>query len=174
MMNRQNLDMIWDHLRQMNGITVRLVDALPEAQLDSHPIPNMRTPKELVVHLYGGMIRGMAEGVASGEIKELDENAACAAIRTREDLSRYCAESWKAADQAMKSVTDAQLNGRVRTPWGEPAPAAAIVQAIRDELTHHRGQLFVFVRALGGDVPMMWDFAHNAPEFQPKPQPAKV
>jgi len=173
MMNRQTLDMIWDHLRQMNGITLRLIDALPENQLDSHPIPNMRTPKELIVHLYGMSIRAMAEGITSGEIREADEKSACAGIRTKSDLVRYATESWQASDRALKSVTDAQLNGTVRTPWGPTGmPAPVVVQAIRDELTHHRGQLFVYVRALGGDVPMMWDFEHNAPEFQPKPQPA--
>ena len=175
MMNRQTLDMIWDHLRQMNGITLRLIDAVPAEQLDAHPIPNMRTPKELIVHLYGMSIRAMAEGIASGEIHDAGDEKLAAGIRTKDDLLRFCDESWKAADKALKGVTDAQLNSRVRHPWGgDPMPAAVIVNAIRDELTHHRGQLFAYVRALGGEVPMMWDFEHNAPEYQPKPQPAKV
>ncbi len=174
MMNRQTLDMIWDHLRMMNGITVRLIDTLRDDQLDSHPIPKMRTPKELVVHLYGMSIRAMAEGVANGEIREVDEKSICAGIRSKSDLQRYATESWQATDRVLKTVTDAQLNAAVRTPWGGPMPAPVVIQAIRDELTHHRGQLFAYVRALGGEVPMMWDFEHNAPEFQPKPQPANA
>ena len=174
MMNRQLLAMIWDHLRQMNGITVRLIDALPADQLDAHPIPNMRTPKELVVHLYGMVIKNMGESIASGAITDLDEKAIVASIRTKDDLVRYCDDCWKAADRAMTSATDAQLQQSIQTPWGAPMPAAACVNGLRDELTHHRGQLFAYVRALGKDVPMMWDFEHNAPEFQPKREPANA
>lgn len=172
MMNRQILSMIWDRLRQMNGISMRLIEALPAEQLDAHPIPNMRTPKELVVHLYGMVIKAMAEGIANGEITDLDEKSIVASLHSKDDLLRYCNECWKAADRAMTEATDAQLQSAVKTPWGPPAPTAVWVNALRDELTHHRGQLFVYVRALGKEVPMMWDFEHNAPEFQPKAEPA--
>src|SRR5439155_9446780 len=48
-MNQKTAMAMWDHIRQINGVTLRLIDALPAEQLDAHPIPNMRTPKELVV-----------------------------------------------------------------------------------------------------------------------------
>lgn len=174
MMNRRTLEMIWDHLRKMNGIALRLVDALPADRLDANPIPNMRTPKELVVHLYGMVIKSMAEGVSTGEITELDEKSIVASIRTKDELVRYCNDSWKAADRAITGATDAQLQQSIKTPWGPPMPASVCVNALRDEFTHHRGQLYVFVRALGHDVPMVWDFEGNAPEFQPKAQPANA
>lgn len=168
MMNKQTLSMIWDHLRQMNGIAVRLIENLPADKLDSHPIPKMRTPKELLVHLYGTCVRDIAEGIGTGEIRETDEKALVAAIKTKDELARFCADGWKAADRAIAGLTDAQLAAMVKTPWGMSMPGHVCVQVIRDEFTHHRGQLFTFVRALGQDVPMMWDFEHNAPEFQPK------
>ena len=173
MMNRQQLAMIWDHLRQMHGITLRLIDNLPADQLDAHPVPKMRTPKELVLHLYGQNVREVTLGITTGEIKEFDEAAAAPSIRTKEDLVRFCTDCWNAADRAIGQVTDANLAAMVQTPWGGmKLPAAYCVQIVRDELTHHRGQLYVFLRALGQDVPMMWDFEHNAPEFQPKREPA--
>jgi len=167
MMNKQTLAMIWDHLRQMNGITLRLIDNLPADKLDARPIPNMRTPKELVVHLYCNY-RCIAEGLVSGEIKEYPEKAYADAIKNKADLSRFATDSWNAANKAIELATDSQLAAMVKTPWGMSMPGHVCVQVIRDESTHHRGQLFTYVRALGGDVPMMWDFEHNAPEFQPK------
>ena len=167
MMNKQTLAMIWDHLRQMNGITLRLIENLPADQLDARPIPTMRTPKELLVHLYS-TLRYSAEGILSGSIPDWDEKAICESIRTKADLARLATESWNAASHAIDQVTDAQLAATVNTPWNFTMPGHYCVQVIRDEATHHRGQLFTFVRALGGDVPMMWDFEHNAPEFQPK------
>jgi uncharacterized damage-inducible protein DinB len=168
MMNVQTFSMIWDHLRQMNGIALRLVDALPADKLDAHPIANMRTPKELVVHVYG-YVRTIPEGIAGGELKEADEKSALASIKTKADLVRYCTDCWEAGTAAGARLTDAQLAAMVKTPWGGAImPGHALVQVVRDELTHHRGQLYAYVRALGGEVPMMWDFEHNAPEYQPK------
>jgi uncharacterized damage-inducible protein DinB len=167
-MTKQTLLMIWDHLRQMNGITMRLIDNLPADKLDAKPVSNMRSPKELVVHLYLGSTRAVAEGVLAGEIKESDEKAACDAIKSKADLVRFATDSWTAATKAIELATDSQLAAMVKTPWGVSLPGHVCIQVIRDESTHHRGQLFTFVRALGQDVPMMWDFEHNAPEYQPK------
>lgn len=168
-MTTQQLTMIWDHIRKMNGITMRLVSALPADRLDDRPIPNMRTPKELLVHLYGMNIRGVTEGILRGEIQEIDEAGVAWTIRTLDDLTAYCTDCWKAADRAIAQVTDAHLAAQVQTPWGMAMPGFVCVQVIRDELTHHRGQLFCYERALGvKEVPMMWDFEHNAPEYQPK------
>lgn len=175
MMNRQQLEMIWDHLRQMHGITLRLIDNLPADQIDSHPIPKMRTPKELLLHLYGQNVREVTLALASGSIREYDEVAAAPSIRTKDDLVRFCNECWAEADRTIKQVTDANLASMVQTPWGGmKLPAPYCVQIVRDELTHHRGQLFVYLRALGQDVPMMWNFEGNAPEFRPRPQTANA
>src|SRR6516162_8758724 len=72
-MKKHVFDAQWDHLRQMVGIANRLIEMLPEDKLDSHPIPNMRTPKELVVHAYGMGLRRMTEGIIAGEFEDLDE-----------------------------------------------------------------------------------------------------
>ena len=47
-------------------------------------------------------------------------------------------------------------------------PGFVAISVIQDELLHHRGQLYVYLRAMGREVPKMWDFAGNAPEFQPR------
>jgi uncharacterized damage-inducible protein DinB len=168
MMTKQGLAMLWDHLRQANGITMRLVADLPADKLDARPIANMRTPKELLVHAYGMSLRAVAEGMLSGEIKDFDETSAVAAIRTKDDLIRFCTECWRSADRAMQSVDDTQLAAAVKSPWGMDFPGHVCFTLINDELFHHRGQLFTYLRAFGQDVPMMWDFEHNDPEFQPR------
>jgi uncharacterized damage-inducible protein DinB len=167
-MNKKHLTATWDHLRQANGIAMRLVAAVPSDKLESHPITKMRSPKELLVHLYGMVIRATAEGALSGEIKELDEPAICARIKTRDELVAYCRECWNAADKAVAQIGDTHLAGMVKTPWGMDFPGAFALDVVRDEFFHHRGQLYAFLRQLGQDVPMMWDFEHNAPEYQPK------
>ena len=166
-MNQQTFRAQWNHIRQLVGIANRLVEAVPESKLDSAPIAHMRTVKELVAHAYGVAIRDCMEGLASGELKESNEKTAILSLKTRADLLRYCDECWTAANRAAETVTDEKLKAMVKTPWGHDMPGAAIVGVTLDEFLHHRGQLYAYLRTLGCEVPMMWDFEHNAPGFQP-------
>ncbi|MBI1798194.1 MAG: hypothetical protein HYR73_00740 [Candidatus Eisenbacteria bacterium] len=169
-MNTQAFRGQWDHFRQIVGIAIRLADTLPENKLDSHPIPKMRTPRELIVHMFGMALRGVMEGTATGSISnvtETDEKTIAATLKTRADISRYCRENWAAADKAALAITDEKLAGIVKTPWGMDFPGFVAVGVTYDEFIHHRGQLYAYLRALGCDVPMMWDFEHNAAPFLP-------
>ena len=175
MMNQQSLAMFWDHIRQVQGTVLRAVEALPDGKLDDHPIPHMRTPKELVVHTYSMVLRAVAEGAASGEIKddaEKNEKATAASLTNKAALIRYCRDNWAAADHAIKRVTDERLQAIVKTPWGMEMPGFVCVQIIGDELLHHRGQLWAYLRAMGTEPPFLWSFDKNAPEYQPATQTA--
>ena len=166
-MNRQTFTTYWGHIREMSGIAMRLIEQLPADQLDARPIRNMRSAKELVVHLYGAMVKPVTLGIASGTIEQPDENQVAATIKTKDELLRFCRDCWSAAEKTAALVTDAQLAGMVHTPWGFDMPGAGCAGVVNDELIHHRGQLYCFIRALGApEVPMMWDFEHNAAEFR--------
>jgi uncharacterized damage-inducible protein DinB len=164
-MSQQAFLGMWDHTRQVVGIGIRLVDALPEASLDSHPVPKMRTPKQLAYHQFA-TLRELMEGLVRGDLKDA-EDADAARLRTQADLVKFCHECWGAANHAAMSVTDDKLGAMVKTPWGRDLPGFVTAVVASDEFLHHRGQMYVYLRALGCDVPEMWDFAHNAEEFRP-------
>jgi uncharacterized damage-inducible protein DinB len=166
-MNKQGFTMLWGHVREVIGIGMRLADQLPADKLDTRPIPNMRTPKELLVHVFG-YVKMIPAGIITGTLMDMDENAALATIKTKDDLLRFCRECYKAGDQSAAAITDAQLAGMVKTNWGGISmPGSALAAVVLDEFVHHRGQLYCMVRALGAkEVPMMWDFEHNAPEYR--------
>jgi len=168
-MNKAALDAYWDHFRTINGITMRAIAAIPKDKIDSRPCKDMRTPKELISHMYNSM-RAIADGAVKGEIElteELDAKAA-AALKTHDDLARFASDSWKASDKAIQSLSDAQISGIVKTPWGVSFPGFVCANIIYDEHLHHRGQLYAYLRQMGVAPPMVWDFENNAPEFQPK------
>ena len=164
-MNKATLAPIWDMIRLRHGIGLRCVQALPADQLDSHPIRGMRTPKELVVHMYS-FIRAAAESVITGSLA-WDEKAELAKVKTRDELAAYAQTCWKAADASYAKITDAQLSAKVKAPWGE-MPGFVMLTTIPDEYLHHRGQLYAYLRQLGVEPPANWDFEHSAPELQPK------
>jgi len=170
MMDAKTLGGMWDLMRQKHGITLRIIESLPEGRLGDHVVPKMRSSKELVVHMYETIIKAITEGVASGKVvaDEAAEAGIAAKLTTKQDLVRYAEECWKAADAAVKKIGDAQLAASVETPWGFAPPGAMLMGLQNDEYIHHRGQLYAFARALGIEPPYLWDFSHNAEAYRPK------
>jgi len=169
MMTKQSFTPFWTHVREMNGIAMRLVEQLPADKIDATPITGMRTVKELVTHMYGTVVKATTLGITTGEIKLPDDKALMATMKNKEDVVRFCRDCWSAADTAAATITDAQLSATVKTPWGMDMPGWMCAGVVLDEFVHHRGQLYCFLRALGAkEVPMMWDFEHNAPEYRSK------
>jgi len=166
-MNKQSHLATWDMMRLRHGITLRLIEQFPADGLASHPIAGMRTPIEILVHMYLGAV-SIADSALTGTLVSPDEKAAAAAITNREQLLAFVKRSWKAADEKAHAVTDAQLAAMVNTPWGDSFPGFVMFGFISDDYLHHRGQLYAFVRTFGIEPVMVWDFEHSAPEFQPK------
>ena len=166
-MNKQAHLANWDLMRMRHGITLRLVEQIPDDQLGKHPIPGMRTPIELLVHMYAG-IESMATSTHTGKCVAPEEKAIVAGITTRKQLGDFIAKAWMAGDGQARTVSEAQLGAPVSTWWGETYPGHMVFGVLYDEYLHHRGQLYAFVRTYGIEPVMVWSFEHNAAEFQPR------
>ena len=168
-MNLAYIKTLWEDLRLVNGVTLRVIEALPSDSIDTRPIRDMRTPKELVTHMAEAM-RAIAVGMTKGSIEDFEkrEPEVCASLTTREDLVRAMHSAWSEANAAVQSLTEAQAAGKVETPWNFTPPGWMCAQIIFDEHLHHRGQLYVYLRALGVEPPNMWDFGKSVPDFQPR------
>jgi uncharacterized damage-inducible protein DinB len=168
-LNKQTLDRRWDLFRQQYGIYLRLLEAVPGDRLQDHVVPGMRTPAELIAHTSGTIVRDFAEGVARGEITPADdEKSVASGLDSRKAALAFARTCWEDANAAMSRVGDEQLQATVKTPWNMSFPGTAVFNMLGDEFLHHRGQLYVYVRAAGGEPPFLWSFDKNAPEFAPK------
>ena len=167
-MDTAQLATTWDRLRLAHGVALRLIEMIPESRLDDRLVPGMRTPKQLVVHLYVMGVRELMVSVARGELREIGDDEACAPVQSKDALVELCRDSWQTADAVVRSITDAQLEAVVKTPWGRGISGKSLIGVARDEFHHHRGQLYTYVRLMGLQPPDMYDFANNAEEFRPK------
>ena len=168
-MNKEALDQMWDQMRQKYGVYLRLLEVIPDDCLHAHPIPDMRTPAELVAHVSGTVVRDMAEGIADGEITA-DEGAevgVAAGLTTTSDVLRFARECWDRAQSAVDRIGDAELQAMVPTPWDKTFPGWVGFHIQNDEFLHHRGQLYAYARACGVAPPFIWSFEENAPGFRP-------
>lgn len=168
-MNEQSLKRRWDLIRQQYGIYLRLIESISEEKLQEHVVPSMRTPAQLIAHTSGTIVRDFAQGVASGEIrKSQDEEAVASGLSSREKASAFARKCWQDADAAMREVGEDELQATVKTPWNMTFPGTAVVNMLSDEFLHHRGQLYVYARAAGGEPPFLWSFDQNEPAFAPR------
>ena len=170
-MNKQWLDGMWGHMQNKYGMYLRVLDAIPEDQFHGHPIPNMRTPAELVVHTSGSIVRDIAEGVASGSIRadEAGEAEVAATLTSKAAVMDYARTCWDRANAAIASVDDEKLAGEVQNVWGIPGLTGTFAMVIvNDEFMHHRGQLYAYARACGAEPPFMWGFEENPGGFRPE------
>jgi uncharacterized damage-inducible protein DinB len=164
-MKKSSFDRLWDVMRMRHGIGLRCIEALPDDQIDARPVKDMRSPKELVVHIYS-FLRSAGESLASGTFRH-EEEADLASVKTKQDLVKFAERSWQVADVAVGGITDTHLTSTVTMPWG-PMRATDLIGTVQDEYLHHRGQLYAFLRQLGVAPPQTWDFENSAPAFQPK------
>ena len=167
--DKQALNQMWNQIRQKYGIYVRLLEAIPEDQFFHRPVPDMRTPAEMVAHVSGSIVRDIALGIAKGQITadESSESSVAQSFSTREDVLAFARACWLAADEAVARTGDAQLSAMVTTPWEMTFPGWVGYNILNDELLHHRGQLYAYARMWGAEPPFMWGFKDNAPEFRP-------
>jgi len=166
-MDRQGLSAMWDQLRQIHGVTMRAIERIPADQMDAHPIPNMRSVKELVDHMYV-YLRGFPGAVLRGELREEDTPTHFHEFKTPRDLLVYARESFRIADQAVAQLQDKHLEQTVPTFFGKEYSGGGLLQIAYDEHLHHRGQFYAYLRALGIEPPFIWSFEENAPEYQPR------
>ena len=169
-MDKQALDQAWDQLRQKYGVYLRLLEAIPEDRYHTHPVPGIRTPAEMVVHISGTVIRDIAHGVLKGEITtdESSDAKVAAQLKTKAALIAFARKSWSEATVAVAKIGNAQLNAMVPTPWHMTFPGWVGFNIMTDEFLHHRGQLSAYARLCGVEPPFIWGFEDNAPDFRPK------
>ena len=117
-MDKQTRDKNWDQRRQKYGVYLRMLETIPEDKYHTHPVPGVRTPAEMVVHVSGTVIRDIAQGVAKGEITsdESEDGKTAKDLKTKAALLAFARTCWTDASAAVAKTGDAQLKAMVPTP----------------------------------------------------------
>jgi uncharacterized damage-inducible protein DinB len=154
------------YLTMVHGVTLRVIDAFGDADLDYRPAPGTRSPRELIFHMYA-QERALAEAVRDGKMsadaaaaanpEEGAGCAACAALTTARELRDFADECHRRAAAIYEAASDEQLARVVESPFGK-FPAWQYFTFAYDEHWHHRGQLYTYLRLLGKEPPMLYDY----------------
>src|SRR3954469_13148230 len=150
----------------VHGVTVRSIQALSDADLAFRPQAGMRTPRELIFHIYAqekllaeaGQLGQFTMEMANGSNPEDAANAAGpAAIATVGDAVGFAKTQHDAAERIYQSLSDEQIARTIESPFGA-FPTWRFFLFAYDEHWHHRGQLYTYLRLLGKEPPMLYDY----------------
>ncbi|HLG14720.1 MAG TPA: DinB family protein [Blastocatellia bacterium] len=161
-MDKNTLSDRFDYLTMAHGVTLRAIGSFSDGELDFRPVPQMRSARELIHHIYAGE-RGLAQGVRQGRIEADDPKAAeleMAAMTTVAAAQEFARSCHQAALDALGEMSDAEVARIVESPYGS-FPAWQFFLFAYDEHWHHRGQLYTYLRLLGKEPPFLYDYEGN-------------
>ncbi len=153
-----------EYFEMVHGVTLRAIAAFDDKDLDFRPIAAMRTPKQLVFHIYS-QERRLAEAALTGRFTMEEANrsnpeaatAEIAALAKAGDVRAFAESCHQVAESILAAMSEEDLNRRVESPMGT-YPAWRFFDFAYDEHWHHRGQLYTYLRLLGKEPPMLYDY----------------
>jgi uncharacterized damage-inducible protein DinB len=165
-MNKQEFLARRDYFNMVHGVTMRAIGAFSDEELGYRPAPNMRTPRELIFHIYAqetlvadAARSGRFTMEAANQSNPEDQTAASAlnALRTVDDVKAYAETCHQAAETIVRAMSEDEVVRPVESPMGTH-PAWKFFAFASDEHWHHRGQLYTYLRLLGKEPPILYDY----------------
>ncbi len=126
----------------------------------------MRSPKELIFHIYTQekiladavrLGKFTAEAASGSNPEDKAVAAELKALATVEDLRSYAEACHRQADSILSAMSEEDLIRPVESPFGT-YPVWRYCEFGYDEHWHHRGQLYTYLRLLGKEPPMLYDY----------------
>jgi uncharacterized damage-inducible protein DinB len=155
-----------DYFKLVHGVTVRAIAAFADEDLAFRPKPGMRSPRELIYHVYR-QEKSLAESARDGRmtpdaaaLSNPEEGAgasACRALTTVAEAVAFAQACHQAADAAFRAIPADEFARPIESPFGT-YPAWQYFTFAYDEHWHHRGQLYTYLRLLGKEPPMLYDY----------------
>ena len=142
-----------DHWQGHRRLTRRVIEAFPDDQLFSFSVGGMRPfgglAKEFL-HMALPTIRGVVTGEWTGADGVEEASTKAAILRLWDEHTAEIDRYWAQLDAKRFQETD--------TAFGQwTGTVTWILQYIMDNEIHHRGQGYVYLRALGVEPPPFWE-----------------
>lgn len=145
-------DALLDHWQGHRRLTRRVLEAFPEDQLFTFALGGMRTFGEMALELLA-MAAPMAQGLATGDWEAYEIGK----VDSKEELLRLWDESTAEIDEFWPRIPAERFQEAVTSFGQYTGPGHWQVLYVVDNEIHHRGQAYVYLRALGVEPPPFWE-----------------
>lgn len=140
------------HWQGHRRLTRRLIEAYPEDQLFTFSIGGMRTFGAMALELVS-MAAPMVKGVVTGEWEELARPESL----SREELLRLWDEGTEALDSLWPRIPPERFQETLTAFGLYPGVVHDLLLYVIDNEIHHRGEGYVYLRALGVEPPPFFE-----------------
>ncbi|HEX6750111.1 MAG TPA: DinB family protein [Longimicrobium sp.] len=141
-----------EHWQGHRRLTRRVIEAFPDDQLFTFSVGGMRTFGELAMEMLS-MAAPMVRGVHSGDWNTSWDREA----HPKVEILRMWDESTEELNRLWPQIPAARF-GEQMTAFGQyPGIAHDLVLYVIDNEIHHRGQGYVYLRALGVEPPPFYE-----------------
>jgi len=135
-------------------LTRKVIEAFPEKELFSFSIGGMRPfsemARELITIAAGGM-KQIVTGIFEPYKESLPE------VKSKTDLLRAWDETTEQINVYWPQISSEKFHEDINLFGEYKFPAIQNIQYFMDNEIHHRGQGYVYLRALGIEPPFFWD-----------------
>ena len=140
------------HWQGHRRLTRRVIEAFPEDQLFGYAVGGMRPFGALALEMLG-----MAAPMLQGFVTEKWDSFQDAKVGTRAELLRRWDEDTTTIDRLWAQLP-AEIFQETKTAFGQyTGPVYDLILYVIDNEIHHRGQGYVYLRALGIEPPPFWE-----------------
>ena len=140
------------HWQGHRRLTRRLIEAYPEDQLFSFSVGGMR-PFGLLAQEMLAMTVPMVQGVVTGEWRYDEDKTP----RSKTDLLRLWDEATEQLNTFWPKIRPEQFAEQIVAFGQYPGVTHDLLLYVIDNEIHHRGQAYVYLRALGIEPPPFYD-----------------
>ena len=134
-------------------LTRRVIDAFPEEKLFQFSVGGMRPFSEMAWEFIR-MAVPIVDGVATGKWEEFNKGEK---PTTKSEILRLWDEQTAALDKKFPEIPPHRFH-EVDKAFGQwEMPGIVTIQYAIDNEIHHRGQGYVYLRALGIEPPPFWE-----------------
>lgn len=136
-----------------HGTTQRVLQAVPGDKLDFKPHERSFSAGELAWHIAYSQL-GLANIVATCRFESYQQPPTPSTV---DEIVAGGERFYQEACQVIAGLTPEQLGGAIPLPGERSMPASALLWAgVLFHQIHHRGQLSVYIRMMGGKVPSIY------------------
>lgn len=148
------------HWQGHRGLTRRVIEAFPEDQLFSFSVGGMRPFSALVMEFFG-MAFPSVYGVVTGEWVAYEVLMQDTGVVTKPTNKAELLQLWDATTEKLNEwwpkITAEDFQREIKAFDQYDGSVVSILFYIIDNEIHHRGQGYVYLRALGIEPPPFWD-----------------
>ncbi|MEK7409124.1 MAG: DinB family protein [Acidobacteriota bacterium] len=158
------LNMMLPSIEMEAKTTKKVIAALPEDKRDYQPHEKSKNALDLAWHVVASEV-WFLNGMISGEFAMGDENRP-AEIQSLANVLSWYDQKLPPLVERLKGISDADMTRTISFFGIWNLPAVAYLPWLIVHTVHHRGQLSVYLRVVGGKVPSIYGGSADEP-FQP-------